>query len=80
MTQAEFMQLHEECVTSMRAYFLQAEATSGMLSECTPGPLPFEIRLRLLAQEINENDAHNSYIGAKRQLHTAALLGYGFSN
>jgi hypothetical protein len=80
MTQAEFMELHEDCVTAMRAYFVEAEVTSGMLSECTPDPMPFETRLRLLAQEINESDAHKNYVGAKIHLHSAALHGYDSSN
>jgi hypothetical protein len=80
MTHAEFMELHQECVTAMRAYFLQAETTSEMPSECTPEPLPFDVRLRLLAQEINESDAHKNYVGAKVHLHAAALQGYGIEN
>jgi hypothetical protein len=37
-------------------------------------------RLNLVSQGIVENDAHMTYLGTKRLLYAAALLGYGLSN
>jgi len=80
MTNEEFRQLHTDCVIAMRAYFVEAERTTDLLAKCTAEPLSFADRLGLLSQEIIENDAHESYRGAKSLLHGAARLGYGFSN
>jgi len=72
------MELHEHCGTAMRAYFIQAEKTSAMLAECTAEPMTFRQRFRLMSQEIVENDAHLTYLGAKSLLYNAARRGYGF--
>jgi len=80
VTYDQFLELHANCVAAMRAYFVEAEKSSVMLSQCTPEPLSFTERLGLLSQEIVENDAHANYLGTKRLLHSAALLGYGSSN
>jgi hypothetical protein len=80
MNYNEYLELHANCVAAMRAYFVEAEKSSLMLSKCTAEPLSFTERLSLLSQEIAENDAHTNYLGTKRLLHGAALLGYGFSN
>ncbi len=80
MNYAEYLELHTNCVAAMRAYFVQAETTSAMLARCTVEPLSFKERLGLLSQEIIENNAHLTYLGTKRLLHAAALLGYGSSN
>ncbi len=80
MDNSEFIELHANCVMAMRAYFVEAETTSAMLAKCTVAPLSFTERLGLLSQEIIENDAHTRYVTAKKALHGAARLGYGFSN
>jgi len=72
----EFMDLHTNAVTAMRAYFDEAEKTSIMLAKCTAAPLPFMQRLALISQEIIEKTAHTDYLGMKRRLHHAARLGY----
>ncbi len=46
------------------------------LENCTTNPRPFRERFALLTQELVEKDAHQLYLGAKRILHRAALLGY----
>ena len=80
MNKAEFFRLYAECVTAMRAYFVEVERTIAMLENCTAEPLPFDVRMNLLAQEVNETNAQNVYVAAKRLLNNAAKLGYGFSN
>jgi hypothetical protein len=80
MNNAEFNELHADCVIAMQAYFVEAEKTTALLAKCTAEPLSFTERLGLLSQEITESEAHVRYTGAKRLLHGAALLGYGFSN
>jgi hypothetical protein len=80
MNRAEFMDMHAECVTAMRTYFVQVERTSTMLAECTVEPLTFAERLRLMSQGITENDAHLAYLGARSLLVSAARLGYALSN
>jgi len=80
MNRSEFMEMHANCVTAMRTYFVQVEKTAAMLAECTAEPLTFRERFRLMSQGIVENDAHLTYLGAKSLLLTAARLGYGFSN
>lgn len=80
MNNAEFIDLHAECVAAMRLYFVEAEITTTMLAKCTAEPLPFTERMSLLAQEVLETDAQTRYASAKRLLHDAARLGYGFSN
>ena len=80
MNNAEFIELHAECITAMRLYFVEAEITTTMLAKCTAEPLPFTERMSLLAQEVLETDAQTRYASAKRLLHAAARLGYGFSN
>jgi hypothetical protein len=76
----EFMDLHADCVTSMRSYFVEVEKSSTMLAECTAEPLPLKKRLTLASQGIIEHEAHLTYLGAKSLLLNAARLGYGFSN
>jgi hypothetical protein len=80
MNHTDFLELHKNCVTAMRTYFVEAETTTEMLAKCTAEPLSFGERLGLLSQEIVENDAHVIYLDTKRLLHGAALLGYGFPN
>ena len=80
MNRSEFMEMHADCVTAMRTYFVQAEKMSTMLAECTAEPLTFRERFRLMSQGLVENDAHLTYLGAKSLLLSAARLGYGFSN
>jgi hypothetical protein len=80
MNRTEFMELHANCVATLRVYFVEAERTSTMLAECTEEPLSFTERLRLMSQEIAEDDAHLTYLGAKSLLFSAARLGYGCSN
>ncbi len=80
MNNAEFTELHADCIIAMRGYFVEAEKTTALLAKCTAEPLSFTERLGLLSQEITENDAHKRYVGAKSLLHGAARLGYGFSN
>ena len=79
MTPSEYLQMHANCATDMRAYFVQAEKTSEMLAECTAEPMTFRERFRLMSQGLLENDAHLTYLGSKRLLFSAARLGYGFS-
>jgi hypothetical protein len=80
MNKAEFLRLHAECLTAMRAYFVEADVTTRMLAKCIAEPLPFADRVSLLSQEVIENNAHETYLTTKRLLHDAARLGYGFSN
>ena len=80
MNNAEFIQLHAECVTAMRAYFTEADVTTRMLAKCTAEPLPFAERMSLISQELIETNAQTRYVSAKRLLHDAARLGYEFSN
>jgi len=80
MTDLEFFELHEKCVSAMKSYFDAAEKTSGMLAKCTPEPMPLPMRFELLAQEIAEGQAHEYYLSSKRGLHEMALLGYGAVN
>ena len=80
MDYTEYLELHTNCITAMRAYFNEAKKTSEMLAKCSAEPLSFQERLGLISQEIIENDAHSAYLGTKRLLHGVALLGYGFLN
>jgi hypothetical protein len=80
MNRSEFMQMHENCVAAMRDYFAQAEKMSAMLAECSPEPMTFRQRFRLMSQGIVENDAHLTYLGSKSLLFHAARLGYGVLN
>ncbi len=80
MNNAEFNDLHANCVVAMRSYFVEAEKTIDLLAKCTAEPLSFTERLGLLSQEIIENEAHTRYRSAISLLHGAARLGYGFSN
>lgn len=77
MDQIEFIALRAEYVTVTETYLREAEKTSAMLVRCTLGPLSFEERLALLAQELLERDAFLLYLHAKRFFHSAALRGYG---
>jgi hypothetical protein len=78
MNNAEFIQLHAECVIALRDYFDEAGITTGMLAKCTADPLAFTDRMNLLAQEVIETNAQTRYASAKLLLHDAARLGYGF--
>jgi hypothetical protein len=80
MDQTGYLELHANCLAAMRAYFVQAEITAGMLAKCGAEPLSFQERLGLISQEITERDAHVAYLGTKRLLHGVALLGFGFTN
>lgn len=76
----EFLALHGSYVTAMHAYIAETEKSCSMLGKCTADPLSLGERLNLFSQEIVENDAHRTYLSAKRLLHAAALLGYGSTN
>jgi hypothetical protein len=80
MNNAEFIELHANCIIAMRAYFVESEGTSALLGQCTAEPLPPTERLSLLSQQIIENVSHKRYLAAKRLLHDAARLGYRFSS
>ena len=80
MNRAEFLEMHEACVTATRTYFVQVEKTSTMLAECTAGPMSFGERFRLMSQVIIENHAHLAYLGSRSLLFSAAQLGYASSN
>jgi hypothetical protein len=80
MTYKEFLDLHAECITAMRAYFAEAEQSCVLLAQCTVEPLSPTSRLNLIAQEVAEKEAHGTYLDGKRLLHEAALQGYGSSN
>ncbi len=79
MSRLEFMQVHGDCVTAMRAYFVEAGKTSSILAECTAEPMTFRRRFKLMSQGIVESDAYLTYLGAKSLLFDTARLGYGFS-
>jgi hypothetical protein len=72
------MELHAAYVALMRSYFVEVEKSSAMLAECTAEPLPLKKRLALTSQGLIEQDAHLTYLHAKRLLLDAARLGYGF--
>jgi hypothetical protein len=80
MDQVEFNKLHESCVEAFRSYAVEADKTSAMLADCTPGPMPFPRRLGVMLQEVAENSSHSFYLATKRLLHNAARLGYAFSD
>jgi hypothetical protein len=80
MNNAQFIQLHNNCVLAMRAYFVEAEKTSELLGKWHPEPLPFAERVTLASQEMNENKSYARYVNAKVLLHDAARLGYRFPN
>ena len=76
MTRTEFAALLDDCALVTETYLREAEKTSTMLVKCTGKPLPFDERFALLSQEIMERNAFQIYLGAKRILHNAALVGY----
>jgi len=80
MDRVKFLEMHAECVTAMRAYFVQVEKTSTMLAECPAEPLSFRARFSLMSQGIVEHDAHLAYLGARSLLLSAVQLGYASSN
>jgi len=80
MNHVEFLEMHANCVTAMRTYFVQVEKTSTMLAECTAEPLTFRNRFRLMSQGVVENDAHLAYLSTRSLLLEAARLGYASSN
>ena len=80
MDQIEFLELHATYVAAMRAYFVEVAKTAAMLAECTPGPLSFRRRYRLMSQGILESDCHLTYLGARNVLLGAARSGYGSSD
>jgi hypothetical protein len=80
MNRAEFLEMHANCVSAMRTYFVQVEKTSTMLAECTAEPLTFRERFTLMSQGIIENDAHLAYLGTRSLLLRAAQLGYASPN
>ena len=63
---AEFTEMHANCVTAMRTYFVQVEKTSAMLAECTAEPLTLRERFKLMSQGIVEKDAHLAYFGRQK--------------
>ena len=79
MKKEEFLRLHAECLTAMRAFFVEADVTIKMLAKCSAEPLPFDDRMHLLSQEVIENDAYETYLSTKLLLHDAARLGYEFT-
>jgi hypothetical protein len=72
MNREEFLEMHANCVTAVRTYFVQVEKTSDMLAGCTAEPLTFRERFRLVSQGIVENDAHLAYLSARSLLFSAA--------
>jgi hypothetical protein len=80
MKLAEFSEMHANCVTAMRAYFVEVEKTSTMLAACTAEPMTFRERFALLSQGMVENEARLAYVGTRSLLLRAAQLGYGSSN
>jgi hypothetical protein len=80
MSREEFLEMHADCVTAMRSYFVQVEKTSAMLAECTAEPLTFKERFTLTSQGIVENDARLAFLGTRSLLLGAAQLGYAASN
>lgn len=76
MTRTEFVTLLADCAAVTEIYLKEAEKTSTMLVKCSGKPLPFDERFALLSQEILERNAFQTYLGAKRILHNAALVGY----
>jgi len=80
MNCAEFTEMHANCVTAMRTYFVQVEKTSAMLADCTAEPLTFRERFRIMSQGIVENDAYLAYLGTRSLLLRAVQLGYASSN
>lgn len=80
MNRAQFLEIHADCVTAMRTYFVQVEKTSTMLAECAAEPLSFRQRFSLMSQGIVEHDAHLAYLGTRSALLRAAQLGYASSN
>ena len=80
MNETEFATLHASCVTAFQGYVAEAERTSVLLANCTPEPLPFITRLRVLFQENAEYTTYTLYLDSKRLLHDAARLGYAFSD
>ena len=80
MTRKEFENLHASGIVALRAYFSEAEKTSGMLAACTSEPMTFKERFRLMSQGIIERDAHLAYLGIRSLLLRAARFGYGSSN
>jgi hypothetical protein len=76
VNRTEFTALLAECATVTETYLREAEKTSEMLAKCAQKPLTFNERLALLSQEILERNAFQTYLGAKRLLHSAALVGY----
>jgi hypothetical protein len=80
MNRKEFMEMHDNCVTALATYFVEAEKSTRMLGECTAKPLSFKRRFKLMSQGLAEKEAHMTYLGTKSLLYKAALLGYGYSN
>jgi hypothetical protein len=80
MDNAEFNEMHANCIIAMRGYFVEAEKTTDLLAKCTVEPLPFAARFDLLSQEIREHEAQTKYTTAKRLLYNAARVGYGLPN
>ena len=80
MNETEFANLHASCVTAFKVYVAEAEKTSVLLANCTPGPLPFTKRLRVMFQENTEFTTYSLYLDTKRLLYDAARLGYAFSD
>jgi hypothetical protein len=74
---SEFEEMHENCITALRAYFNQAQKTLEMMSTCTSGPLSLAQRCEILRQGLAENEAYTVYIGTRNLLLSAARTGYG---
>jgi hypothetical protein len=80
VNETEFVKLHASCVAALQGYVAEAEKTSVLLANCTPGPLPFTKRLNVMFQENAERTTYSFYLDTKRLLHDAARLGYAFSD
>jgi hypothetical protein len=76
VNRTEFNAVLAECALVTKTYLREAEKTSTLLVKCTQRPLSFDKRFALLTQEIQEKDAFQTYLGVKRVLHNAALVGY----
>jgi hypothetical protein len=80
MTHEEFLDLHAQCVTAMRDYVGEVKKSCVLLGQCTAEPLSDAERLSLVSQEVAEKETHNIYLGTKRLLYDAALLGFDRQN
>jgi hypothetical protein len=76
VSQAEFNELHTNCVAALKEYVTLAELTTQMFAQCTHQALPLIDRMSLVVQEIAEEEARSKYISCKLDLFEAARMGY----